>query len=142
VAACRAAVEAGRASGSRVGPLVNGHVIARPHQHLGSVLPVGGKSEKGKSSGRAIGVIETKGFNASVEAADAALKTAQVVFVGWQKPGSALSAVIIQGDVAAVRSGVDAGADAARAIGEVVSTLVIPRPHDAVGEVVIPPKKK
>ena len=78
----------------------------------------------------AIGMIETRGLVALVQATDAALKAANVQFKGWRKVGSGLCTVFLSGDVAAVKAGVDAGAAAARAVGEVVSVHVIPRPHD------------
>lgn len=142
VAACRTAVEAGRASGGRVGPVIAAHVIARPHQLLQSVLPVGPPVDREESAGKALGIIETKGFVASVEAADRAVKTARVVLVGWQKVGAGLSAVIVQGDVAAARSAVEAGAAAAKAVGQLMFTHVIPRPHESVDRVLAPPKKR
>jgi ethanolamine utilization protein EutM len=85
---------------------------------------------------QAIGMIETRGLVALVQAADAMLKAANVEFRGWKKIGSGLCTVFIAGDVAAVKAGVDAGAAAARAIGEVVSVHVIPRPHDELNAVV------
>ena len=78
----------------------------------------------------AIGMIETRGLVALVQATDAMLKAANVQFKGWKKVGSGLCTVFVTGDVAAVKAGVDAGSQAARAIGEVVSVHVIPRPHD------------
>jgi ethanolamine utilization protein EutM len=78
----------------------------------------------------AIGMIETKGLVALVQATDAMLKAASVQFKGWKKVGSGLCTAFISGDVAAVKAGVDAGAQAARAVGEVVSVHVIARPHD------------
>ena len=80
----------------------------------------------------ALGMIETKGFIALVEASDAMMKAANVQFLGWDKVGSGLVAVTLEGDVAAVRAAVDAGAEAARRVGEVISVHVIPRPHDGV----------
>jgi len=80
--------------------------------------------------GTAIGMIETRGLVALVQATDAALKAANVQFRGWRKVGSGLCTLFVTGDVAAVRAGVDAGAQAARGVGEVVSVHVIPRPHD------------
>ena len=78
----------------------------------------------------AIGLIETKGIVAAVEACDAALKAANVQFVEQHKVGSGLVAITLRGDVAAVRAAVDAGAEAAGRVGSVVSVHVIPRPHD------------
>ena len=76
----------------------------------------------------AIGILETRGFAPLVIGADAALKAANVDMVEWRQIGSGFVSFVIQGDVAAVRSAMDAGADAASKIGEVVSQLVIPRP--------------
>ncbi len=78
----------------------------------------------------AIGMIETRGLVALVQATDAALKAANVQFRGWRKVGSGLCTMFVTGDVAAVKAGVDAGAQAARGTGEVVSVHVIPHPHD------------
>jgi ethanolamine utilization protein EutM len=80
-------------------------------------------------------MIETKGLVPLVQAADAMLKAANVEFKGWKKVGSGLCTVFVSGDVAAVKAAVDAGAAAARGIGEVVSVHVIPRPHDDLGTV-------
>ena len=77
-----------------------------------------------------IGMIETKGMTALVCATDAMLKAAKVNFKGWKKVGSGLVTAIVTGDVASVKAAVDAGAAAARTVGEVVSVHVIPRPHD------------
>jgi ethanolamine utilization protein EutM len=76
----------------------------------------------------AIGILETRGFAPLVIGADAALKAANVEMVEWRQVGSGYVSFIIQGDVAAVRSAMDSGADAASKVGEVVSQLVIPRP--------------
>ena len=75
-------------------------------------------------------MIETKGLVALVYATDAMLKAAKVEFKGWKKVGRGLCTAFVTGDVASVKAAVDAGADAARPIGEVVSVHVIPRPHD------------
>src|SRR5262245_22734093 len=83
----------------------------------------------------ALGMIETKGFTALVEATDAMMKAANVTFVGWDKVGSGLVTAFVTGDVAAVKAATDAGAAAAGRIGEVVSVQVIPRPHDDIGAV-------
>jgi ethanolamine utilization protein EutM len=78
----------------------------------------------------AIGMIETKGLVALVEATDAMLKAANVEFKGWKKVGSGLCTAFVAGDVGAVRAAVDAGATAARTVGEIKSVHVIARPHD------------
>jgi ethanolamine utilization protein EutM len=79
---------------------------------------------------KAIGMIETKGLCALLEATDAALKAANVVFVGWEKIGSGYVTAFFQGDVAAVKTATDAGAVAAAQVGEVIGVHVIPRPHE------------
>ena len=84
----------------------------------------------------ALGMIETKGFVALVEASDAMMKAANVEFLGWDKVGSALVTAFVTGDVAAVKAATDAGAAAAAKLGEVVSVQVIPRPHDDLVKVV------
>ncbi len=79
---------------------------------------------------QAIGMIETRGLVALVQAADAALKAARVRLTGWRRVGSGLCSLFVTGDVAAVRTAVDAGAEAGRLVGEVVRVHVIARPHD------------
>ena len=83
----------------------------------------------------ALGMIETKGFVALVEATDAMMKAANVDFMGWDKVGGGLATAFVTGDVAAVKAATDAGANAASRIGEVISVQVIPRPHDDVSTV-------
>jgi ethanolamine utilization protein EutM len=83
----------------------------------------------------AIGMIETKGLVALVQATDAMLKAASVKYTGWAKVGSGLCSVYVTGDVGSVRAAVDAGASAGRAAGEVVSVHVIARPHESVSAV-------
>jgi len=85
--------------------------------------------------GEALGMIETRGFVGMVEATDAMVKTANVVFVGWQKVDAGLVTAIVRGDVASVKAAVDAGAAAARHVGELVGVHVIPRPVDSLGDV-------
>lgn len=80
----------------------------------------------------ALGMIETKGLITLIEAADAALKAANVQMAGWEKIGSGLVTVFLVGDVAAVKAAVDAGASSAGKVGEVISVQVIPRPHEDV----------
>src|SRR5437879_13191205 len=83
----------------------------------------------------ALGMIETKGLVALVEASDAMIKAANVTLIGWQKIGSGLVTALVVGDVAAVKAAVDAGAAAAGRVGEVIGVQVIPRPHDDLGAV-------
>ncbi len=82
----------------------------------------------------ALGMIETRGFAAMVEAADAMVKAAKVDLVGYEKIGGGYVTAIVRGDVAACRAAVDAGVKSAEKVGEVVSTHVIPRPHASVDE--------
>ena len=81
-------------------------------------------------SGKALGFIETRGFIGCVEAADSMLKAASVSLAGYRKTGSGYIAVMVQGDVGAVKAAVEAGTEAASRVGEVVSSQVIARPHD------------
>jgi ethanolamine utilization protein EutM len=83
----------------------------------------------------ALGMIETKGLVALIEASDAMLKSADVTLLGWQKIGSGLVTALVVGDVAAVKAAVDAGAAAAERVGEVIGVQVIPRPHEDLGTI-------
>ncbi len=78
----------------------------------------------------AIGILETKGFAPLLQGADAAVKSANVDLVEWRQVGSGYTSFVVEGDVAAVRSAIDAAAVAASKVGEVVSQLIIPRPVD------------
>ncbi len=80
--------------------------------------------------GEALGMIETRGFVGMVEAIDAMVKAANVVFVGWQKVDAGLVTAIVRGDVASVKAATDAGAAAARRVGELVGVHVIARPAE------------
>ena len=88
----------------------------------------------------ALGMIETKGFVCMLEAVDSMLKAANVKMIGWDKVGSGMVTSFIVGDVAAVKAAIDAGAQAASRLGEVVSVEVIPRPHEELAAVL--PKTK
>lgn len=90
----------------------------------------------------ALGMIETRGFVALLEASDAMMKAANVQFMGWDKVGSGMVSAFVTGDVAAVKAATDAGANAAGRVGEVVSVQVIPRPHEDLGTVLPAPMKK
>ena len=81
---------------------------------------------------QALGIVETRGLIAAVEAADAMLKSADVKLIGSERIGSGLVSVMIRGDVAAVQSAIAAGSQAARQYGELVSSNVIPRPCEDV----------
>lgn len=97
------------------------------------------KEEK-RMSQEALGMVETRGLVASIEAADTMLKAANVVLVGTEKIGSGLVSVMVRGDVGAVKSAVESGAEAAGRLGELVATHVIPRPHGDV-EKILPQAK-
>ena len=85
----------------------------------------------------ALGMIETKGLVAAVEAADAMVKAANVTLVGKELVGGGLVTVMVRGDVGAVKAATDAGAAAADRVGELISVHVIPRPHSEV-ELILP----
>ena len=89
---------------------------------------------------QALGMVETKGLVGAIEAADAMVKAANVSLLGKEKIGSGLVTVMVRGDVGAVKAAVDAGAAAAKRVGELVSVHVIPRPHDEV-EAILAQKK-
>lgn len=84
---------------------------------------------------QALGMIETKGMVGMIEAADAAAKAANVRVVGMEKIGGGYVTVLVRGDVAAVKASVEAGAEAAARVGELVSAHVIPRPHSDLEKV-------
>ena len=84
---------------------------------------------------KALGMIETKGLVALIEAADAMVKAANVKLVGYKTIGGGYVTALIRGDVAAVKAATDAGAAAAQRIGELVAVHVIPRPHENLEEV-------
>ncbi len=83
----------------------------------------------------ALGMIETRGLVASIEAADAMVKAANVVLIGTEKIGSGLVTVMIRGDVGAVKAATEAGANAAQGLGELIAVHVIPRPHTDVEKI-------
>lgn len=83
---------------------------------------------------KALGFIETKGLVGNIDATDAMLKAADVEFIGSDTIGAGLTTVIVTGEVGAVKAATEAGEEAASRIGEVVSALVIPRPHASVSE--------
>ena len=89
---------------------------------------------------QALGMVETRGLTAAIEAADAMTKSAEVTLVGTEKIGSGLVSVMVRGDVGAVKSAVEAGAANASRLGELVATHVIPRPHEEVESIL--PKLK
>ncbi len=92
------------------------------------------KEEK-KMAQEALGMVETRGLVAAIEAADAMLKAANVTLVGTEKIGSGLVSVMVRGDVGAVKAAVESGATSASKLGELVATHVIPRPHTDVEKI-------
>ena len=88
----------------------------------------------------ALGMVETRGLVAAIEAADAMCKAANVTLVGTEKIGSGLVTVMVRGDVGAAKSSVEAGANSAGSLGELIATHVIPRPHNDV-ELILPKVK-
>lgn len=91
--------------------------------------------ENEKMVQQALGLIETRGLVAAIEAADAMLKAANVELVGTEKIGSGLVSVMVRGDVGAVKAAVEAGAATASSLGEIIATHVIPRPHTDVEKI-------
>ena len=89
----------------------------------------------------ALGMVETKGLIGSIEAADAMVKAANVRLIGKERIGSGLVTVMVRGDVGAVKASVEAGASAAKRVGELYGVHVIPRPHEDV-ESILPSAKK
>ena len=85
--------------------------------------------------GESLGLIETRGLISLIEAADASVKAANVTLVGWEKIGSGYVTVLMRGDVAAVKAATDAGAAAARRVGELIAVHVIPRPHASLASI-------
>ena len=83
----------------------------------------------------ALGMLETRGLTAAIEAADAMVKSAEVTLIGTEKIGSGLVSVMVRGDVGAVKAAVEAGGQAASTLGELVATHVIPRPHADVEKI-------
>ena len=93
------------------------------------------EQEKNIMVQQALGMVETRGLVAAIEAADAMLKAANVELVGTEKIGSGLVSVMVRGDVGAVKAAVEAGLAAAQKLGEIIATHVIPRPHTDVEKI-------
>ena len=143
VAAVKASTDAGAEAAARIGEVVSVQVISRPHDELPSFVqqdkkaaPEEGLSPAGRGNrmSQAIGLIETKGLVGLVEACDAMVKAASVELVKTVQIGGGYVTAIVRGDVGSVRAAVDAGAASAKAVGELVSSHVIARPHDALVE--------
>ena len=95
------------------------------------------KKEEKRMAQEALGMVETRGLVAAIEAADAMCKSANVTLIGTEKIGSGLVTVMVRGDVGAVKSSVESGRAAASKLGELIATHVIPRPHNDV-EMILP----
>lgn len=137
VAAVKAATDVGAAAARRVGELSSVQVIPRPHDELDGLLTQVAK--KGNTAvdpelGTALGLIETRGLVGLIEASDAMTKAASVQLIRSIEIGGGYVTSVVRGDVGSVRASVDAGAAAARRVGELVSSHVIPRPHDGLLE--------
>ena len=131
VAAVKSAVDAGSTAAAKVGQVHSVHVIPRPHEELGAIMPERGESGEGEAV-RALGLIESRGATGVIEAADAMSKAADVDIVRVQEIGGGYITVLVSGDVGSVQAAVSAGAEACERVGELVSQHVIPRPHDDV----------
>ena len=118
-------------------------VIGIPHPQVvkAFVEPVGKAvaekqaKEKRIMEQQALGLVETRGLVAAIEAADAMLKAANVTLVGTEKIGSGLVTVMVRGDVGAVKAAVESGTAAAQRLGEIIASHVIPRPHNDVEKI-------
>ncbi len=97
--------------------------------------PVAEHKKEKKMALEALGMVETRGLVAAIEAADAMCKAANVELIGTEKIGSGLVSVMVRGDVGAVKAATEAGASAAQKLGEIVATHVIPRPHADVEKI-------
>ncbi len=135
VAAVKAATDAGAAAARRVGELSSVVVIPRPHDELGPFYqPPSAKNAEAPDRESALGLIETRGLVGLVEASDAMCKAASVRLVRTIEIGGGYVTAVVRGDVGSVRAAVDAGAAAARRVGELVSSHIIPRPHEGMVE--------
>jgi carbon dioxide concentrating mechanism protein CcmO len=137
VADVRLAVSVGEDTARKFGQYVSSLLVARPLPNLEAVLPISGRLAQlsvsegtSKLSNRAVGLLETRGFPAMVGAADAMLKSADVVLSAYEMIGDGLCTVIIRGSVADVAVAVDSGMQEAERIGELNAVMVIPRPLD------------
>jgi ethanolamine utilization protein EutM len=108
--------------------------VPKPEPKAEEVKPITHKEEK-KMTLEALGMVETRGLVAAIEAADAMVKAANVELIGTEKIGSGLVSVMVRGDVGAVKAATEAGSSAATKLGEVIATHVIPRPHGDVEKI-------
>ncbi len=137
VRAAKAATTAGKPAEAKAeGAVANKETKTTKNIQSSSVT----KKEEKRMAQEALGMVETRGLVAAIEAADAMCKSANVTLVGTEKIGSGLVTVMVRGDVGAVKSSVESGAAAAGKLGELVATHVIPRPHNDV-EMILPSVK-
>jgi microcompartment protein CcmL/EutN len=142
VAAVKAATDAGASAARRIGELSSVQVIPRPSDGLSLFWkkPAPPKKEAAAAAavepdpGTAVGLIETRGLTGLVEASDAMVKAAGVTLVRTMQIGAGYVTTVVRGDVGSVKAAVDAGAAAARRVGELVAAHVIPRPHEGLVE--------
>jgi carbon dioxide concentrating mechanism protein CcmO len=137
VAAVKAAIDAGAAAAKRIGEVSVVQVIPRPHDELGAFAPALKKEPAAAGDNDrsgAVGFIETRGLVGLIEASDAMCKAANVKLVKTVEIGGGFVTTIVRGDVGSVRSSVDAGAAAAKRVGELVASHVIPRPNDGLND--------
>ena len=100
------------------------------------IIKVESVKEEKKMALEALGMVETRGLVAAIEAADAMLKAANVQLLGTERIGSGLVSVMVRGDVGAVKAAVEAGQASAQRLGEIIATHVIPRPHGDVEKII------
>jgi microcompartment protein CcmL/EutN len=129
VADVKIAVDLGTCASKKVGQVVHSHVIVRPHESITNLLKPKDRPTAEFSSKKSLGFIEVKGLVPAIEAADTALKSADVLLLGRDNVGLGLITVFFQGDLGSINSAIEAGAAAAKEIGEVVAVHVIPRPQ-------------
>lgn len=126
----QAAVSAGNTSAKEIAKVRTAHVIPSPHQLLFGTFSLGSPRPTDAvgpgADGRALGFIETRGFAALVEGTDAGLKAAGVSLVAWKRIGGGMVTSVFRGDVSAVRAAIEAGASAAKRVGELMTVNVIP----------------
>jgi microcompartment protein CcmL/EutN len=135
VAAVKAASDVGAAAARRVGEVSSIQVIPRPHDDIEKFLKrPAADADKKPGSTAALGLLETKGLVGVIEGSDAMCKAAGVELVRLVEIGGGYVTAVVRGDVGSVRAAVDAGVEAARRVGELVASDVIPRPHDGLVE--------
>ena len=126
------------------GPCPSRHEVRLRNYQMAKTPPADPnlQNDDANVSGQALGMVETRGLIGMIEAADAMVKTANVVFVGWQKVDAGLVTAIVRGDVGSVKAATDAGAAAARRVGELIGVHVIPRPGEDLENIFPISKKK